>query len=107
MISSGVLQKAKATLLEVGWGKGDGETIDATPPKCCVTTAIARHTQPPIPSKDFDDAVFLFVTANPHIRKPLSEWNDERSRRLEDILSAFDAAIALAERIEARRPVTN
>lgn len=103
MTPSEVLTKARATLLDAGWGQGDEETIDALNPKCCVLTAICRYTHPPIGSKAFDDAVYAFVTANPHIRKTLQEWNDERGRTLNEVLSAFDAAIAFAKRIEATR----
>ena len=103
MTSSEVLTKARATILDEGWGQGDDECIGANPAKCCVITAIGRHTQPPIGSKDFDDAVYAFVTANPHIKKTLQEWNDERGRTEKEVLSAFDAAIAFAKRLESEK----
>lgn len=94
-----ILRGAKARLIRIGWAKGDGPTIHAKGPalRCCAATAIAMANN--IEYAVLHETAKLFVRANPEIdpARGIADWNDAPERTLEDVLAAYDKAIAAAE----------
>lgn len=92
-----VLRAGKARLLERGWCQGDDAALFADEPrKCCAATAICGlRVNTCLSTVDF----IKDVNGIPH-STGLSAWNDAPERTLEDVLSAYDKAIAAAEALE-------
>lgn len=93
-----ILRAGKARLLELGWCQGDEAALYADEPrKCCAATAI--------PLMGTDRECFVrTIAACDFLKKTiglengqLSAWNDDPERTLEDVLAAYDKAIAAAE----------
>lgn len=92
-----ILRNGKLLIETHGWGQGDG----AMPPRggYCVLTAIAGD-------KDtyHYDAIRVFERANnldTESAPAIYDWNDAPGRTKEEVLAAFDKAIALAEQENA------
>ena len=106
MTTSEILKAAKARLTPETWGKGDGTNDTAvltTIGRECAALAIdsacgnlrAKHIA----------IAHLTEVACGHRHAALHRWNDAPERTLQDVLDAFEAAIAIAEAQEAADPV--
>lgn len=89
-----ILRIAKDRIVRLGWCQGDenachGETL--TGPRCAAT---AFMSVVPVDHPIYD----LFKKAN-GITTSIGTWNDAPERTLEDVLAAYDKAIAAAEEI--------
>lgn len=87
-----ILRAGKARLLECGWCQ-DEEVAMRGPPggPCCVATAMT-----PFLGDNIGNVCTFFRRAN-GIRGNIGDWNDAPERTLEDVLAAYDRAIAAAE----------
>lgn len=92
-----ILRAGKARLLERGWCQGDSAALYAEEPrKCCAATAL---TDPIRCGDDMMDALNFLKRVN-GIASNIGDWNDAPERTLEEVLSAYDKAIAAAEALE-------
>lgn len=93
------LRAAKARLIERGWCQGDEEAIHGGPDRrCCAATAI-RWGSSSFTSeqwKSCESTHSLFRKAN-GIAGNVADWNDAPERTLDEVLAAYDKAIAAAE----------
>lgn len=105
MKSSEILTKAKNIILERGWGQGDEETVFNTSdtPPCCVATALSYACNASINEMDgYRRARDWFTCANDMGGyDTIVKWNDAPERTKDEVLAAFDAAIALSQRKES------
>lgn len=100
-----ILRAGKANIESKGWCQGDERALaDGHPHGCCVATSVTdvtginNHTT----YNAGMDAMMLFKRAN-GINPDLciGTWNDAPERTKEEVLAAFDKAIALAEQENA------
>lgn len=87
-----ILRAGKARLLERGWCQGDEKAIfgDGKFGYCAATAMEGR-------ADDTDFTCGEFLRQANHISGSLGDWNDAPERTLEDVLAAYDKAIAAAE----------
>lgn len=88
-----LLHAGKANIETKGWCQGNEEAVFGKSGRCCAATAI------PYVGRDAERAVNLLKRANslnPNVG--IAEWNDAPGRTVEEVLAAYDKAIALAER---------
>jgi hypothetical protein len=104
-----ILRAGKARLLECGWCQGDEKAIFGPPDgPCCAATAMSRSlpkrrapTWSIWDAPPFEEAVDTFKLVN-GISGPIGQWNDAPERTLDDVIAAYDKAIAAAEDNEKR-----
>lgn len=96
MTLADILRAGKANIERRGWAQGDVAVFCGPPDgPCCVATSLPKL------GDDYDRsllAIDLFKQINnidPMIG--IGEWNDDPARTKEEVLTAFDKAIALAE----------
>ncbi len=98
MTIADILRAGKANIETKGWVQGDEEAFDGKN-GCCVGTSVSGRNLP----GEFDlerslDALRLFKIANGiDLDLGVGDWNDFPARTKEEVLTAFDKAIALAE----------
>jgi len=98
-----VLRKAKALIEEKGWHQGAYQG----PTGClCVRGACYAAAGLDLASPEFDSAAamdaetaqyLLGEQVDVHLLGSLAAWNDRPGRTKEEVIAAFDKAIALAE----------
>lgn len=90
-----ILRAGKANLLERGWCQGDYAALYADKPrKCCAGTAL------PCGIGGMGALEILKVANGIPLSIGIGEWNDAPERTREDVLTAYDKAIAAAEALE-------
>lgn len=114
MLTSAILTAGKARVLATGWYQGSyyderyGFISMDRSPVCVLGALNVALKRQPDDDGDKDDACHqLFarvVTGTPNVQS-VPDWNDAKHRTLQDVLDAFDAAIAIAEAQEAAVPV--
>lgn len=102
MTTADILRGAKARLIRIGWGKGDAECIagrDLKALRCCAATAIAMTNN--VEFARLSEIGKFFVEVNGIDKtRGIAYWNDAPERTIEDVLAAYDKAIAAAEALE-------
>jgi hypothetical protein len=86
-----ILRAAKARLEASGWCHGDHAAWTSS--RCCAATAIGRVIPPP---DEVMTPANFFRNAN-GITTSLGQWNDAPERTYEEVLAAYDTAIAKAD----------
>lgn len=95
-----VLRAAKKMLSKKGvWAKGCNASL---PGRACASIAISRCAD--VYGED-EDASDIFEQAIKRDNVP--EWNDRKRRTLPQVLAAFDKAIHIAKKSQAKEVATN
>jgi hypothetical protein len=100
MVMSAILREAKAKLTPETWGKGDEVGREASE-RLCAAQAIDRavmSVQGKLATMEGISAFGLLSEVATGSRwASIPKWNDRPETSLQDVLDAFDAAIAIAE----------
>lgn len=86
-----ILRAGKARIETLGWSQNTDEACSGT--KCCTITAIVQNNDLTSEERQRACAVLMKVLG----REDIADWNDAPERTLEDVLAAYDKAIAAAE----------
>lgn len=101
VVSRQMLREAKGFIQRKGWAQGDEDAIHGCGKKgyCVATACNAAATRMRLPDivGAGRDMVLLFRDANGIPQDiPISLWNDAPERTKDEVLAAFDTAIAAA-----------
>lgn len=107
---SEILRRGKANIELQGWCQGDEAAIWGKDGRCCVATAISIQTDLIVKASALHgtryrdlgaEAVNLFKRANGIPQgEGIATWNDAPERTKDEVLAAYDKAIAAAEESE-------
>lgn len=98
MRTSETLTAAKVRLVRYGWHQGGGAVSVCKP--TCVSDAIFEAGDCAYAAYYPAQDLFMRVTTGSLKLSALYDWNDAPERTLQDVLDAFDAAIAIAQQQE-------
>jgi hypothetical protein len=97
MMMSEILRAGKARIEQLGWCQGDEKAIfSGNKHGCCTGTALQ-----PAGDAALDAIKFLAKANGIDMRGGIGIWNDAPERTVDDVLAAYDNAIAAAELQEA------
>lgn len=105
MTLADILRAGKANIERLGWAQGDDAVfIEGSPHGCCVATSMGVYAGVNFGELSMD-ATLVFKRANGIDKNNgVGNWNDDPARTKEEVLTAFDKAIALAEQESAAQP---
>lgn len=89
------LHAGKKRLQRLGWVQGDAAVFAVENTSCCAATALG-----PLGYDDYGEistACRFFERTLGLAEGSIAAWNDEPGRTLEEVLAAYDKAIAVAE----------